>query len=72
MTSGWYWEGIKPGGQARFRVKGNWIEKPPTARCSELALLAGSERLTGRSSNDPFSDHYLYIAESRMSRKQAH
>lgn len=25
-TPGWHWESIKPGGQARFRVKDSWIE----------------------------------------------
>ena len=67
-TPGWHWESIKPGGQARFRVKDSWIEETPAAKYPGLALLAGGEMSTGRSFSDPSSDHYLYIAESRMSR----
>ncbi len=71
-TPGWHWESIKPGGQARFRVKDSWIEETPAAKYPGLALLAGGEMSTGRSFSDPSSDHYLYIAESRMSRDRAH
>ena len=31
-TPGWHWESIKPGGQARFRVKDSWIEETPAAK----------------------------------------
>ena len=40
-TPGWHWESIKPGGQARFRVKDSWIEETPAAKYPGLALLAG-------------------------------
>lgn len=52
-TPGWHWESIKPGGQARFRVKDSWIEETPAAKYPGLALLAGGEMSTGRSFSDP-------------------
>lgn len=42
-TPGWHWESIKPGGQARFRVKDSWIEETPAAKYPGLALLAAEK-----------------------------